>query len=128
MKLENGWKQWKYFDAETEVDGDQIDITCYTPVLESAGATEAYFYRDGISPCIAVNFPTLVTPSLALQLGAAIEHACGYPLRLTCLRTRSIEFAVEGKFLLPENMEYRPDHFSDYGERISTLAAAWATS
>jgi hypothetical protein len=37
-----------------------------------------------------------------------------------------MEFAVEGRFLLPDSMEYQVGHFSNYGERISTLASAWS--
>jgi len=125
MKLNNGWKQWKYFDADTEVEGELIDVERYVTVLDKAGAAVAYFHRDGITPCIGVTFDRLVTPAMAIQIGAALENACGYPIRLALLRPRAIEFAVESRFLLPDNMEYQVGHFSDYGERISTLASAW---
>ncbi|MEN7528669.1 hypothetical protein [Cupriavidus sp. DL-D2] len=126
MNVHNGWKQWKYFDAETEVEGEVIDVERYVTVLEKAGGTEAYFHRDGITPCIDIVVASLVTPRMAIQVGAALERACGYPIRMLSLKPHAMEFAVEGRFLLPDSMEYQVGHFSNYGERISTLASAWS--
>lgn len=128
MKLVNSWKRWKYLDKQTEAECDLVDVASYAAVLEKAGALEAYFHRDGTTPCVGAIFPRLVTPTIALELGSALAKACSQPIRLIFLKPRAIEFAVEGRFLLPDGTEYAPDHFSDYGERISTLAAAWSTS
>lgn len=103
------------------------------PAQDAAAAIERYEpayvdcrMEDGL-PWLEVSAPEgmLMSPVLAIQIGAALERALKQPLRFVALHPQHVDFVLSKPNQMFLHLRVSDEHVHNYGEPLDSIARAW---
>jgi len=121
------FNEWRVFPQteEAPLEGVHIDVSAAVAAVRPFSPIHVSFFRESGLPFVELVFSRILTPSTVIALGLELQHVLARPVYLTNLQPRTVEFVVEGDFLLPEGEQYSTDPFQTMRVPLSELAGAW---